>query len=226
MKSFNQFCSEAIYFIEMSDFSAGGGNAKMRQTGMTRDQVIALGRKNLARLKNKPAAAAPKPAAPTPKPAATSTSRPTRPAPALSPRPKDERPTRQQVMDAERAAETRRYRDTASFSAGLGGVSQYAAQLGDANRNSLVMRGAEQQRKLSQPAYKQTAHYKQGKVGRGYGSQRLSDMLQDNSTSQLTDFYLKKYPGMSYNAANKKACLLYTSPSPRDATLSRMPSSA
>jgi hypothetical protein len=34
--------------LEMDDFSAGGGNAKMKKTGMTRDQVIALGKKNLA----------------------------------------------------------------------------------------------------------------------------------------------------------------------------------
>jgi hypothetical protein len=32
----------------MDDFAAGGGNAKMKQTGMTRDQVIAQGKKNLA----------------------------------------------------------------------------------------------------------------------------------------------------------------------------------
>ena len=48
MKSFNQFYSEAVNVIEMNDFSAGGGNAKMRETGMTRDQVISLGQKNLA----------------------------------------------------------------------------------------------------------------------------------------------------------------------------------
>ena len=32
----------------MDDFAAGGGNAKMKQTGMTRDQVVAQGKKNLA----------------------------------------------------------------------------------------------------------------------------------------------------------------------------------
>ena len=31
---------------------------------------------------------------------------------------------------------------------------------------------------------------------------------------------------MAYDLAERGACLLYTSPSPRDATLSRMPSSA
>lgn len=34
--------------LEMDDFAAGGGNAKMKQTGMSKDQVIALGKKNLA----------------------------------------------------------------------------------------------------------------------------------------------------------------------------------
>ena len=34
--------------LEMDDFAAGGGNAKMKATGMTRDQVISLGKKNLA----------------------------------------------------------------------------------------------------------------------------------------------------------------------------------
>jgi hypothetical protein len=34
--------------LEMDDFAAGGGNAKMKQTGMSRDQVISLGKKNLA----------------------------------------------------------------------------------------------------------------------------------------------------------------------------------
>ena len=37
---------------------------------------------------------------------------------------------------------------------------------------------------------------------------------------KLTQFYKLDYP------ANAQTCLLYTSPSPRDATLSRMPSSA
>lgn len=35
--------------LEMDDFSAGGGNAKMKQTGMSRAEVEALGKKNLAR---------------------------------------------------------------------------------------------------------------------------------------------------------------------------------
>ena len=32
----------------MDDFAAGGGNAKMKATGMTKDQVIAQGKKNLS----------------------------------------------------------------------------------------------------------------------------------------------------------------------------------
>lgn len=35
--------------VEMDDFAAGGGNAKMKQTGMSRAEVEALGKKNLAR---------------------------------------------------------------------------------------------------------------------------------------------------------------------------------
>jgi len=35
----------------MDDFAAGGGAAQIRKTGMTRDQVIALGKKNLANQK-------------------------------------------------------------------------------------------------------------------------------------------------------------------------------
>ena len=31
----------------MDDFAAGGGNAKMKETGMSRDQVVAQGKKNL-----------------------------------------------------------------------------------------------------------------------------------------------------------------------------------
>ena len=38
--------------------------------------------------------------------------------------------------------------------------------------------------------------------------------------------YVKKTELDIVNGAKSEACLLYTSPSPRDATLSRMPSSA
>ena len=37
---------------------------------------------------------------------------------------------------------------------------------------------------------------------------------------------VQTYDNMVDNVTNGKSCLLYTSPSPRDATLSRMPSSA
>ena len=50
----------------------------------------------------------------------------------------------------------------------------------------------------------------------------------DNSVPQLADFCLTSGVFANLLAANLfgKDCLLYTSPSPRDATLSRMPSSA
>ena len=148
MKSFNQFCSEAIYFIEMSDFSAGGGNAKMRQTGMTRDQVIALGRKNLARLNNRPAAA-PKPAAtgvsggasPAPRPAATST-RPPRPAP-VAPRPapkRDERPTNRQVAAARKEAEYQSRARDYEQGMRMGGIAADQAQQNYSNYHSPIMK--------------------------------------------------------------------------------------
>ena len=151
MKSFNQFCSEAIYFIEMSDFSAGGGNAKMRQTGMTRDQVIALGQNNLARLKNRPAASTPKPAATGVSGGAAPASRTvtTRPAPAASPapapRPRDPRPTNRQVAAARKEAEYQRNARNLRLGAELGGVAKLAAQQNYSNQNSLVAQGARAQ---------------------------------------------------------------------------------
>ena len=127
MKSFNQFCSEAIYFIEMSDFSAGGGNAKMRETGMTRDQVIALGQKNLARLKNRPAAPAQKPVAsrPTPK--------------------KDERPTNRQVTAARKEAEYQRNARNLRLGVELGGLAAQQARQNYATQNSPAVRAARAQ---------------------------------------------------------------------------------
>lgn len=127
MKSFNQFCSEAVYFIEMSDFSAGGGNAKMRQTGMTRDQVIALGQKNLARLKNRPAAPAQQPAA-------------SRPAPK-----KNERPTNRQVAAARKEAEYQKNARNLRLGAELGGLAAKQAQQNYATQNSPAMRAAKAQ---------------------------------------------------------------------------------
>ena len=47
------------HIIEMSDFEAGGGNAKMAKTGMSKDKVIALGQKNLAVLAKKSLSSAP-----------------------------------------------------------------------------------------------------------------------------------------------------------------------
>ena len=157
MKSFNQFCSEAIYFIEMSDFSAGGGNAKMRETGMTRDQVIALGRKNLARLKNKPAASRPAPAA-------------SRPAPAPSPAP------------APRSREQRNA-DNLRLGAELGGVAKLAAQQRYSNQISVVAQG----RKAAanrEPLWKQAS---KGLKNRDYGiPDFVSDRRRENQSAMAS----------------------------------------
>ena len=52
--------------------------------------------------------------------------------------------------------------------------------------------------------------------------------LVDNSVHIKADYHLKLKPGTNVATINalSHVCLLYTSPSPRDATLSRMPSSA
>ena len=52
---------------------------------------------------------------------------------------------------------------------------------------------------------------------RATGGDEMADMIQvlEDSSSELTSLWNQQH-----------ACLLYTSPSPRDATLSRMPSSA
>ena len=49
----------------------------------------------------------------------------------------------------------------------------------------------------------------------------LQPLIEDSSVSEI---YLNGAHHLVYHQVN--ACLLYTSPSPRDATLSRMPSSA
>ena len=49
----------------------------------------------------------------------------------------------------------------------------------------------------------------------------VSQAVLEAQGSVLTNKYAEGYPGKRYYN-----CLLYTSPSPRDATLSRMPSSA
>ena len=169
MKSFSQFCSEAVYFTEMSDFSAGGGNAKMRETGMTRDQVIALGQKNLARLKNRPAAPAQKPAA-------------SRPAPK-----KDERPTNREVAAARREAEYQRNARNLRLGAELGGVAKLAAQQRYSNMNSPAMRAAELKRQASVPQWKQhqftqDSPYPNKPKDRDYG---IPDFVSDRRRENL-----------------------------------------
>ena len=156
MKSFNQFCSEAIYFIEMSDFSAGGGNAKMRQTGMTRDQVIALGQKNLARLKKKPAAPAPTASAP---PANR------KPAPAPAPRSREQRNA-----------------DNLRLGAELGGVAKLAAQQRYSYQNSPAGR-AHAARMNREPLWKQAS---KGLKNRDYGiPDFVSDRRRENQGAMV-----------------------------------------
>ena len=203
MKSFNQFYSEAIVLAKK-----GGVEGKLdKSTGkFTAGNFSDAERARYAKYSAKPAAAAPKPAAtgvsggaaPAPRPAATST-RPPRPAaPALSPRPRDERPTVGQVQAAEREAEYQRYARNLRLGKEIGADDMVKQMY--RNQNSLVAQGA---RASNQAPWKTHPHTLNKKVGRGYGSQRLSAMLQDNSTSQLTDFYQKK--GMSYDAAYAKA---------------------
>ena len=177
MKSFNQFCSEAIYFIEMSDFSAGGGNAKMKETGMTRDQVIALGQKNLARLKKKPAASAA--SAPT----AAAPPAPKR-APAAAPAPR----SREQ-----------RNADNLRLGAELGGVAKLAAQQRYSNQNSVVAQGRRAAANR-EPLWKQAS---QGLKNRDYG---IPDFVSDRRRerqSAMAD--ANRDAGMSPAAAEKAA---------------------
>ena len=52
-------------------------------------------------------------------------------------------------------------------------------------------------------------------------------VIKDNRSSQLSEEEAETHDTQdSTETAGAGACLLYTSPSPRDATLSRMPSSA
>ena len=156
MKSFNQFCSEAIYFIEMSDFSAGGGNAKMKETGMTRDQVIALGQKNLARLKKKPAA-------PAPTAAASPANR--KPAPAPAPRSREQRNA-----------------DNLRLGAELGGVAKLAAQQRYSNQNSVVAQGRRAAANR-EPLWKQAS---KGLKNRDYGiPDFVSDRRRENQGAMV-----------------------------------------
>jgi len=163
MKSFNQFCSEA-----MDDFSAGGGNAKMKQTGMTRDQVIALGQKNLARLKNKPKpapTAAVSSANRKPAPTAAVSSANRKPAPAPAPRSREQRNA-----------------DNLRLGAELGGVAKLAAQQKYSNQNSLVAqsRKAEANR---EPLWKQAS---KGLKNRDYGiPDFVSDRRRENQGAMV-----------------------------------------
>ena len=194
MKSFNQFCAEAEDLLEMDDFSAGGGNAKMQKTGMTRDQVVSLGQKNLARLKNKPAA---------PKPA---TGVSTGPAP--TPRPKDDKPTIAQVAAVKKAAETQRNRDNLRFGVELGGLAAKSAQQKYANQNSGAARGAEIDRQAAIPQWKKHP-FTQNKPARpktkdrGYGIPDFKSDRRRENRGAMSDN--NRYLGMSDAEAEAKA---------------------
>ena len=62
----------------------------------------------------------------------------------------------------------------------------------------------------------------------GLGVNAFAEMRYKSDGSEVEDFVLNKqaYRDSSILVAGDNFCLLYTSPSPRDATLSRMPSSA
>ena len=62
--------------------------------------------------------------------------------------------------------------------------------------------------------------------GRGVNPYKYKNILsniKDNCNQKNPDIYIAEF---TFNLAHSLDCLLYTSPSPRDATLSRMPSSA
>ena len=70
-----------------------------------------------------------------------------------------------------------------------------------------------------------------------FGKAKLKDILSQNKCSVGNDIWITGNLGNSYlgyrilmnskiKMSNKDACLLYTSPSPRDLSTSRMPSSA
>ena len=67
---------------------------------------------------------------------------------------------------------------------------------------------------------------------KGYGSLRLAvvggNLTAENikTVAEVAEKYGRGYVHMTSRQGIEIPCLLYTSPSPRDATLSRMPSSA
>ena len=71
--------------------------------------------------------------------------------------------------------------------------------------------------------------FKRFSISHGYNSMYTINQFRSNLDYEQPDFsldYTLQNPNVLDQSDNYKSCLLYTSPSPRDATLSRMPSSA
>ena len=64
---------------------------------------------------------------------------------------------------------------------------------------------------------------KKFKIGIDYGGTKIEGILLDDSGTQIER---KRYSYEKNYLSGIETCLLYTSPSPRDGLLSRMPSSA
>ena len=58
------------------------------------------------------------------------------------------------------------------------------------------------------------------------GRKRFEIRKNDRDYKVGDRLYLREWNGEEFTGDSYKACLLYTSPSPRDGSLSRMPSSA
>ena len=63
-------------------------------------------------------------------------------------------------------------------------------------------------------------------LGIAFDAMFTSDLVRAQRTGNIILEAIKQTPPITKNIALNESCLLYTSPSPRDATLSRMPSSA
>ena len=137
-----------------------------------------------------------------------------------------------EVLNKKREAAAKRKKDWNSWVKNNPELAQKFADFHDKKLSHLDWKG------LEQVANKATRDAS-GKVLAMLGDKldNLVVMSADLSNSDKTDNYLKKTTAFTRGDFSGKflqagvaeltmACLLYTSPSPRDATLSRMPSSA